>query len=82
MLKQRFVDKGYSGDVLDLELQRVLSLDRSSLVVAKPKRVQDDSFKYAMITSYSTQHRQVKNIIDKHWDILRNDSVLRPVLPE
>lgn len=35
-----------------------------------------------MFTSFSTQHKQVKAILSKHWGILKNDRILNTVLPD
>ena len=35
-----------------------------------------------MLTSFSKQHKLIKSIVSKHWNILRNDRILATVLPE
>lgn len=35
-----------------------------------------------LFTTFSVQHRQIKNIIHKHWNILKNDHLLGPLLPD
>lgn len=81
-LKQKFLDKGYNTKNIEVELQRVTNIDRGSLLVVKPKKELDKKFKWAMLTSFSIQHKQIKTIIKKHWDVLKNDKILNTTLPE
>lgn len=81
-LKERFIEKGYDPVLVTSELNKGAGIDRSSLLVKKPPREQDNSFKCSMLTTFSLQHRENKNIIRRHWDRLRNDRVLKTVLPE
>lgn len=45
-------------------------------------REPDDAFRWSLLTSFSNQHRCIKAILTKHWDILRNDRILGNVLPD
>lgn len=82
ILKSRFEDKGYNTDDLNLEIQKAVSIDRKSLLEVKPKKESDGRFRWALLTSFSTQHRQIKNIMRKHWGVLKQDSILGPLIPE
>ena len=82
MLRERFIEKGYDTSSVDMELRQVALIERDSLLQDKEPRPNDDSYKFSMLTSYSNQHRDVQNIINKHWDILKSDKVLGPSLPE
>ena len=75
ILKQMFIDKGYDPETIELDLRTTLETNRSFLLEIKPKRKQDDSFKWALLTSFSTQYKQVKSIITKHWEIVREPTV-------
>lgn len=44
--------------------------------------VPKDTYKHALFTTFSTQQYVIKNILRKHWNVLRNDRVLAPLLPE
>lgn len=70
VLRQRFLDKGYDSVEIDSELQNILDFERGSLLVAKPRREQDDNYKWSMVTSFSTQHKQIQMIMNKLWNIL------------
>lgn len=52
------------------ELHKVAMVDRGSLLTNRPPCGQDDSFKCSMLTTFSVQHREIKTIISRHWDIL------------
>lgn len=82
VLKQRFLDKGYNQADLDTELQRVTNIDRNTLLVTKQKRDPDTTYKWALSTTYSIQHKQIKSIMRKHWGVLRQDNILGKILPE
>lgn len=56
-------------------------MDRSSLLVDGPRQDSNESFKWSLVTSFSVQHRQVKSIISKHWNVLKSDRVLSTLLP-
>lgn len=82
LLKNRFLEKGYSQDLLDGEINAILSLERSSTLIERPKTTVDSRFKWAFTTTHSLQSKQVKNIFRKHWKVLLNDRLLGPALPE
>lgn len=84
-LKQRFCEKGYDNSLITKDIQQVALMDRASLLTAqsgKLKKQGDSKHKWSFLTNFSTQHRQVKDIIKKHWKILKSDTILGPVLPE
>lgn len=39
-------------------------------------------FSWSMITRYFNQHFSIKKILKRHWDVLSNDKILGPVIPE
>lgn len=82
MLKQRLVDKGYDATLVKLVLHRVASIDRESLLADRVPWEPDESFKFSMLTSYSSKYKDITKIFDKHWDVLKQDKVLGPKLPE
>ena len=81
-LKVKFVEKGYSPAKVDEDIDPVFKTDRNSLIVEKPKRPPDDRFKWAFTTQYSVQHKRIKSILNQHWNVLKSDSLLGPVLPD
>lgn len=82
VLRQRFLDKGYDQGEVNLDLSRVLQIERSALLVDKPRRDPDESLKWSVLTSFSVQHKQIKSIIEHHWNVLRKDRILGTLLPE
>lgn len=81
MLKDRFVEKGYSSSDLDKEIENACKVDREALLQDRPKEP-NDAFKWSFLTSFSTQHRHIKRIFQHHWDVLKTDKILGPLLPE
>lgn len=81
-LKLRFVEKGYLPSIIDEEINNVSLLDRQKLTTEQPKRVPDTKFKWSFVTQFSVQHKQVKGILNRHWNVLKNDPRLGPVLPD
>lgn len=41
-----------------------------------------DTFKHAFITGYNHDHRLIKQIMSKHWYVLKNDSYLEQVISD
>lgn len=66
VLKTRFLDKGYNPNEVDCELQCALEINRESLLEVRSKQDSENNLKRAMMTSFSTQHRQIKAIFAKH----------------
>lgn len=81
ILKKRFLEKGYDCAEVDKDLNNDLVVDRSLLLGEKPQWEKDQNFKWSFLTTFSTQHKQIKNIFERHWDILRNDKIFAPLLP-
>lgn len=84
VLKDRFLDKGYEAPAIEEEIKRAEDTDRRNLIHAQPRpsTEADQHFKWSMLTSFSTQHRKFLNIVRRHWEVLRSDRVLGPLLPE
>lgn len=78
----RLLDKDYDPQNVQREFQHALGMNRESLLEVKSKPDSDDTFKWAMFSSFSIQHRQVKAIFSKHWDILKNDRILTTSIPD
>lgn len=82
MLKSRFCEKGYDISQINNEIRQVALVDRASLLTVKTKGPTESKHKWSFLTNFSTQHKQIKEIIRRHWRILKNDPVLGPLLPE
>lgn len=80
VLTQRFEEKVYNRDSLSTVLEETNLLDRQDLLRVKPPRENQVS-QVPFITTYSVQHKSIKNLINKHWHIINNDQILRTVLP-
>lgn len=58
-----------------------MNIERKTLLEIKPKKDPDEKLKWAMLTSFSIQHKQIQNIVKKHWEVLRQDNILGKLLP-
>ena len=83
VLTDRFLEKGYDKRSLDETLETVSSIPRVDLLIERPRGERDQFQGGApFITSYSIQHGSVKQLINKHWHLVKNDPVLKELLPE
>lgn len=83
VLKKRFEDKGYDSKALEEDHLKLANVEREQLL--KLKISQDENKKkgheWAFITTFSSQHWWVNRIMTKHWNILKGDRILGPLLP-
>lgn len=58
-------------------------MDRATLVTDPKthKTEQKDRSEFKIILDYNIQHKKLKKIIMKHWDILKKDCMLGTILP-
>lgn len=80
--QKKFLDKAYDPMSVHSQYQEVLETDKSSLLLDRPPKDQDNSYKWAIQTSYSVQHKDIKTILSRHWNVLKMDKVLHPLIPE
>lgn len=86
-MAEKFLQKGYTRALITEVVQKVGSMDRSSLVADSDKNkdkninTKQDVFQYRIILDYNIQHKKVEKIILKYWDILKKDIILGPTLP-
>lgn len=64
------------------DINKTSAVDRNTLLVDHSKSTQDNKYKWSFFTTFSIQHRQIKEIFNKHWKVLRSDRYLGPVLPK
>lgn len=63
-LRQRTKEKGYNKSEEDTEIKKA--------------KIKMDTCKWYFFTYFPIQNRQIRNILNKHWDILRNYCILGP----
>lgn len=74
VLTNRFVEKGYSLESLQVTLGQVAQMNRADLLSDRPPDERRDTPPTVpFITTFSTQHFNTKNLIQKHCHILCND---------
>lgn len=81
ILMDRFIEKGYDRASLSLAVKTARDRDRLSLLSDIPQHNAIVSDAVPFITTYSVQHRDIKQLIQKHWHLLGSDRVLSSILP-
>lgn len=76
-MKDRFQQRGYPTSKISLAYQRALGTERESLLVKKPKSSSTPRIVFS--TEYSPLAGRVKNIIHKHWNILKSNPTLNSI---
>ena len=76
--RAEFETKGYPNEILDRAEQEVRKKERSELLKANKKPV-DESDRTFLITTYRGDTKYVPNIVRKNWDILARSSTTRSV---
>ncbi|CAJ0934270.1 unnamed protein product [Ranitomeya imitator] len=74
ILRERFRDRGYPDEVLDLAFRNAMGKDRRSLLQTKSKPEVEDIPR--IIGTYDNQVNRVFSILNKHWGILQMDETL------
>lgn len=67
ILKKRFIEKGYRPADLDVDIYRTSIMDRNTLLTDHPKPIQEHKHKWSYFSTFSIQHRQIKENFKKHW---------------
>ncbi|OCT98066.1 hypothetical protein XELAEV_18010294mg [Xenopus laevis] len=78
---------GYSHNCLKKAYKRALQCDRNQLLIPRKhtgSKTSTNTNKHLirLIWDYSSQHKEIVNILQKHWHILRQDSELKEVIGE
>lgn len=76
MLRKRLLERGYSSPCLKKAYRKTIKLSHHDLLNVQKQPSTDD--KTRSITRYSTQHKQLKWILNKYWYLLPMDSSLSP----
>lgn len=83
VLKSRFLNKGYDNATLDSLIVEVGNRDHQALLSDKSPQVENrEDFSLAFLTTYSSQHWAIKRIFKRHWPVIKNDRILRPLLSD
>lgn len=80
VLENRLHEKDYDLDPLEVTIEEVAKLDRSTLLDVGPKEKKEGPI-LRFITMYLTQLFLIKKIIRKHWHLLGNDRIINTFLP-
>ncbi|OCT88234.1 hypothetical protein XELAEV_18016860mg [Xenopus laevis] len=87
-LYDRFKQRGYSHNCLKRAYKRALESDRSSLLIPRKNNNNNKKLEQStnskqqirLIGDFSSQYREIFNILQKHWHILEQDLDLKEVI--
>ncbi|XP_041423533.1 uncharacterized protein LOC108704076 isoform X3 [Xenopus laevis] len=74
-MMNNFVKRGYKQEMLEDIKQRVREVDRADLLVKKKARKID---RLPFVSTFSSQSKQVRRIMYRHWHLLQMDQKLKP----
>ncbi|XP_041424947.1 uncharacterized protein LOC121395456 isoform X1 [Xenopus laevis] len=80
LLKNRLKQRGYSGKLIKRAYHRALGTEREQLLHPKTRSQQDNTVRF--ITTYNSNSKKINQIINKHWSVLKEDTVLDTVLQD
>ncbi|OCT73790.1 hypothetical protein XELAEV_18032754mg [Xenopus laevis] len=78
----RFKERGFSHNCLKKAYKRSLESDRNLLLIPKKSQQQNDLHPkiVRLIGDYSKEHKEIKQILHKHWHTLQQDNDLHKVI--
>lgn len=79
ILKKRLLERGYSSTCLKKAYRRALNKSRHDLLNTQKQHSNDETTQ--TFTTYSSQHQQVKRIMNKYWHLLTMDLTLAFFVP-
>ena len=79
MLKESFINRDFNSKFLDTELKPLSEIQRDALLA--PKSIEKDK-RTPFVITYDKTLPNVKQIINKDWDLLQINSNLRTALEQ
>lgn len=76
----RLKSRGYSHSCLKGAYNRVIKKDQNSLIFSHKETKKSDSMR--IITQYSAQHHQIRQIVDTFWPLLSADPIINKYVGE
>lgn len=74
-LANRFEERGYSHDCIECAYTRAKKMNRKDLMVTRKNKRTNNQERY--ITPFNCKSHIMRQILHKHWDILRMDDSLK-----
>ncbi|KAM4809917.1 proteasome adapter and scaffold protein ECM29 [Rhinophrynus dorsalis] len=82
IVRNKFLDKGYSRELLDEAEMKVKKISREELITYKEKKKNKGEWMPFFTTLYNHKAPQMEKVLRKHWHILKEDPILGPVIEE
>lgn len=76
LLKKKFADKEYPQELVD---QACNYYSKGKPTKKEREATSDHSMRF--LTTFNFQYKKMENILQKHWNILQQDSLLKTILP-
>lgn len=77
LLHARLLARGYSKSFLRKAYNKDLKQPRNTLLYPKNSSSSETKPTLRIITWFSSQHQEVRNILNNHWHILQQDSIVK-----
>lgn len=84
ILKNRLKEKKYPSTIINYAYKKAGNLTQLQCIQPRAPTQDMDTinpFKNTFVTTYNHEHRHIKNILAKHWHILKNDPHLDSLIP-
>lgn len=81
IIGNKFTSKGYNKNFIEDKIQEVYDIPREKLIQDKVKESKQYQ-EIPLIMNFNTQHKQIEQIIKRHWSLLLADRQLQSILPE
>lgn len=76
ILKERFIQKDYDGNILENLIQEIKEVPQQSILIDKERDINTNQ-EFAFISNFHSQFKEVETIFKKHWHILCLDKVFK-----
>lgn len=80
-LKDKFIQKGYREDVLDITIIEIAKIPRKQCLRNKDAKPLNDQHQWGFISNFHYQYREIENLFSKYWHILCRNRHLCDTLP-
>lgn len=83
ILTERLIEKGYPKKIITEAKDRATKMSQASCIQPKDTTLpakQPMEYKHAFITTYNHNQRYIRQTLNKHWNVLKNDPYLKELI--
>ncbi|XP_041435825.1 uncharacterized protein LOC121399362 [Xenopus laevis] len=82
-VSERFKQRGYKNKLIQKARKQLTKIDRTDLLKEKMKKqITNKQLGLSFITSYTPGAQEIKRILNRHWNILEEDELLKGKIPQ